>query len=66
MASSPLHEPGEQYDARNSFLYFVLGLVSLSQNYLDRMGEARPVMDNAGADAPAEAGSPLERAGLLR
>lgn len=51
--SSLLHEPESKFDERNNFLYFVLGLISLSDSFLRTLDSELPAVDpllNSGED----------------
>jgi hypothetical protein len=47
MEPSIIHSQASAFEERNAFLYFVLGLVSLSHNFLDHLESEQDIQDQS-------------------
>jgi hypothetical protein len=62
MGQSGLQAHREEFDDRNNFLYFVLGMISLSQSVMGSVGLAgEPPERPPAPTGPAEAGEPPQK-----
>lgn len=64
MEPSTIHSQSSEFEERNTFLYFVLGLVSVSQRFKQHLAKSAPdhVSDSPSDEPPPQAD---DESGLL-
>ena len=54
MEAPTIHEQRSDFDERNSFLFFVLGLVSVSRHLTAQLADNKPLAEPGHAQPPPE------------
>jgi hypothetical protein len=66
VGESPLFDPDDQYDERNHFLYFILGVLSISNNLSHHLVPSQEKHSPVDAEGIASAAGSSDLRDLLR